>query len=147
MQKKTWMLIADASKARLYAFHKALLFKEPLPKHLDLIGEFLHPQSRMKGIDLETDKMGSYGRGAYAEPTLPKAHEADEFAAQLSHQLEDARKQESYQDIILVAPASFMGLLQKHMTTETHKLVSKTIEKNYTYQHDQEFLKNLLDAL
>ncbi len=146
-QKKTWMLVADASKARLYSFHKARLFQEPLPKNLDLINEFTHAKSRMKGSELETDRIGLNGRGGLEESTSPKEHEADEFALQLSHHLENARKEESYLDIVLVAPPAFMGLLQKHMTTEAHKLVSKKIEKDYTYQSDQEFLKNLLNYL
>lgn len=142
--KKTWMLIADASKARIYSFYKARLLQDPQPKNLDLITELTHEKSRMKGIDLETDKMGSYGFGKYEEATPPKLQEAETFAAQLAHHLEHGRKEDSYTDIILIAPPTFMGLLQKHLTAETHKLINKTIEKDYTYQTDQEFLKNLL---
>src|SRR5579871_86191 len=121
--KSTWLLVADASKARIFSMHKALIFQQPNPANLKLIGEYSHEKSRLKGIDLETDRMGLYGSVTFEEPTSPKFHEAEQFAHELLGLLETGRVSNNYRDLILVAPPSFMGILNKHMPHEMHKVV------------------------
>src|SRR5262245_28046076 len=128
---KTWILVADASKARIYSIYKARVFKEQDPKNLQLIGEYTHIESRKKGSELATDKLGEYGSGTFVENKTPKIHEAEQFASELLEHLETGRKEGSFRDLIIVAPPAFMGLLHKHMPHEIHKLVTQKIEKDY----------------
>src|SRR5687768_7208429 len=130
---KTWLLIADASKARIYSLYKARVFQEQHPKHLELIGEYSHIESRKKGSELTTDKLGEFGNGTFVEATSPKIREAEQFAHELIHHIEIGRKEGVFRDLIIVAPPAFMGMLQKYMPTEMHKLVSQRIEKDYTH--------------
>ncbi|VVC76042.1 hypothetical protein AQUSIP_13440 [Aquicella siphonis] len=143
----TWLLIADASKARLYSMHKARFLLDKHSKNLNLIGQFTHDASRMKGIDLVSDRMGTFGNGSFEETTLPKVHEAEQFALELLGHLKSARVENSYRDIIIVAPPSFMGLLHKHMPHEVDKLVVKRIEKDYTQYNGEELAQNLINHL
>lgn len=143
----TWLLVADASKAKLYSMHKARFLLDKQSKNLNLIGQFCHDASRMKGIDLVTDRMGTFGNGSFEETTLPKVHEAEQFAMELLTHLKHARAEHSYRDIIIVAPPAFMGLLHKHMPHEMDKLVVKRIEKNYTQYNGDELAANLLNHL
>jgi protein required for attachment to host cells len=142
---KTWLLIANASKARIYALYKARVFQEHHPKHLKLIGEYDHLESRKKGIELATDKQGGYGSGTFVEATGPKEHEAEQFAHELLGYLEVGRKKGIFRDLIIVAPPSFMGMIQKDMPEEIHKLVSQRIEKDYTQMNEQELMQNLIN--
>ncbi len=144
MNNITWLLVADASKARLYSMHKALFFKEQNSNHLELIGEFTHAESRMKGTELVSDRMGEFGSGSFVENTQPKEHEAEQFAHELLGKLNAGRKEGCFRDLIIVAPPAFMGLLHKHMPHEVHKLVSQKIEKDYTQQTVRELMHNLL---
>src|SRR5262245_35379931 len=138
---KTWLLIADSSQARLYALHKARLYlKENASDNLELIGEFAHNSSRQKDSELNSDKMGEFGSGTFVEATSAKVHEAEVFALQLLTHLDTGRKLNHFKDLILVAPPAFMGLLKKHMPHEMQKLISKTIEKDYTHQTDRELV-------
>lgn len=144
---RTWVLIADASKARIYSTYKARLFQQKNPKDLKLEGNYIHNESRKKNSELESDKHGEFGSGTFVEATEPKTYEAEQFAHQLLNQLDIGRKEGSYRDLILVAPPSFMGILNKCMSHEMHKLVSQTIEKDYTQHNERELVENLLTFL
>jgi protein required for attachment to host cells len=143
----TWLLVCDASKAKIYSMHTARLFKEPTSDNLELVNKFTHDASRKKNHELETDRMGTFGSGTFVEATTPKAHEAELFAQELLHHLESARKEGSYRDLIIVAPPTFMGILHKHMHHELQKIVSKNIEKDYTHHDDHDLMKNLVKLL
>ena len=142
---KTWLLIADASKARIFSIHKARIFIEQNPNNLELVGQYTHEESRKKGCDLITDKMGEFGSGTFVEATPPKVHEAEIFALELIKYLETGRTENNFRDIIIVAPPPFMKLLNKHMHHTMHKLISQTIEKDYTQHNERELVKNLAD--
>lgn len=144
VNSRTWLLVADASKARIYSMYKARVFQEKNPKQLELVGVYTHDASRKKGSELETDKRGEFGAGTFVEATTPKMHEAEQFAHQLLDHLDTGRKEGSFRDLILVAPPTFMGLLNKLMPHEMQKLVSQTIEKDYTQKNERELMENLL---
>lgn len=143
-KKKTWLLVADASKARIYTLCKARIFQEQHPKHLELIGHYDHANSRKKISDLVADKLGEFGAGTFAETTSPKVQEAEQFAHELLRHIEVGRADKSFHDLIIVAPASFMGLLHKHMPSNLHKLISQQIEKDYTQHNESDLLEHLL---
>jgi protein required for attachment to host cells len=140
----TWLLISDSSKARLYSLHKARIFNDQNPKELELIAEFAHEKSRMKGTELSSDKLGEFNSGTFVENTSPKSHEAEQFAHELLMHLDAARKEGRFRDLIIVAPPTFMGLLNKHMPHEIQKLVSQKIEKDYTQFNINELVQNLM---
>lgn len=144
----TWLLIADASKARIFSLVKARIFNDPNnDKNLQLIGTYVHEESRKKGAELISDKMGEFGSGTFVEATSPKVHEAEHFAHELVNHLEIGRNNKSFRDLILISPPAFMGLLHKFMSHEIHKLVTKTIEKDYTQLNTKELLQSLLNYL
>jgi len=62
----TWILVANASLARLYA--------NLGPKQgLKLIKELVHPESRMKNADLSSDKAGAFQASASGHGAAPAA--------------------------------------------------------------------------
>jgi protein required for attachment to host cells len=96
-----------------------------------LISEHEHPASRKRDRDLVTDKQGKFGSGTFEEQTDPKRHEEETFAIELARDLTKAH--ENYQELILIASPVFMGLIHKHLPNTVSKLVTLTIEKDYTY--------------
>lgn len=144
----TWLLVADASKAKIYSLHKAKVFQDnPNGNLLTLVEEFQHNNSRKKNSELVSDRMGDFGPGKLLEVTPPKTIEAEQFALKLTSRLDNGRKEDSYQDLVIVAPPNFMGLLNKHMHNQVTKLLSKTIEKDYTQQAEKELVKSLVNLL
>ena len=139
--KKTWYVIADAATARVYS---------QTDKHdeLHLEKELNHPESRMKGSMLASDRPGHYqttgdGHGAYVEKSEPKEFEAERFATEITHYLESGRVQNAFDDLIIVASPHFHGLLNKQMNKHVSNIVSKHIESDLTQAPESQLLELL----
>lgn len=142
--KKIWILVANSSQAELYSAFKARLFKENGEAGLQLLCHYQHPNSRKKDSDLVTDKAGDFGSGAFVDSLSAKVHEAETFAIEIAHHLETGRHGCEFQELILVAPAHFIGFLKKHMSEPLRKFISQTIEKDYTHLKERELAQSLL---
>ena len=132
----TWILIANASFARLYANHG-------VKKGLELIKEFSHPESREKSSDLVSDRPGhnqgqGNGHGSFVPASEPKQVEAGRFAQELAKELEHGRANNIYDRIILVASSPFIGLLNSRFSNHVRGLITDSIEKDYTKVAQQE---------
>lgn len=130
--REIWILVADAAIANIYSTTN--LHDD---SHLSLIKEFKHPESRMKTSDLVSDRTGRYmagdkAHGTYSEQTSPKEVEADRFAMELAHTLKSAQESNHFDQLIIVAPAHFHGLLKKHFSDQLRKKIKHHIEKDYT---------------
>lgn len=122
----TWIMVANASHAKLFTN------KGP-NKGLELVKELEHPESREKAAELVSDRIGNYaGSGSYAQPTNPKEHEAERFAQQIAHELEQGRVNNAYEKLIVVTSSHFMGLLNGRITTQVKNKISNSINKDYT---------------
>ncbi len=122
----TWIMVANASQAKLYANHGP-------KKGLQLVKELEHPESREKAANLVSDRVGNFqGSGSYAQPTPPKEHEAERFAQEISRELEEGRVNNAYERLILISSAHFMGLLNNRLTGHVRNKVTQSIEKDYT---------------
>lgn len=144
--KKSWLLIADASSARLFAVHKAKILSKDV-NDLELLCEFSHPESRLKNKDLTSDKQGEFGASTFTEATSPKEREALVFAHELLAKLDSGRVNNQCKEIIIFAPPAFMGLLNKNMKSETRRLVSLEVEKDYSKQAAKELINSLISHL
>jgi len=141
----TWVLVANASKASLYA-------NRGPHRGLDLVKEYQHSESRERTSELISDRPGRYetdggAHGAFSQHTDPKQHEEDKFAAELAHELEAGRTSNSYARLILVASDPFMGKLNKHLTAHLRALATDTIEKDYTHLTERELASQLESIL
>ena len=133
----TWILVANASAAHLYANHGP-------KKGLQKLKEFEHTASRDKGSDLASDRPGHYnGHGSFMPATDPKRNEARHFALELAKELDQGRTANSYQRLILVASAPFMGLINGNLDSHVKALVSDSFEKDYTKSSKRQLTKHL----
>ncbi len=147
MERNTWLLIANASKARVYSLCKAHFIQSANQKDLQLEESCEHIESRMKGEDLISDKDGKFGHGSFVEATNPREHEAELFAIELAKKLDVARKDNQFHELIIAAPPAFLGLIKKHLTNDSMKKIFKTIEKDYTAHDDRDLASALSDHL
>ena len=126
----TWVLVANASEARLFGTEKVGGF-------LQCIKEFNHSESRKKGSELASDRPGRYkskgtGRGTLGNSEEPKEYEAERFAGELANELEKGRTSNDYKKLVVVATPQFYGLLNSHMNEHTRALVVNNIQKDFT---------------
>lgn len=141
----TWILVSNASSGRL--------FRNIGPnKGLELMREFAHPQSREKNANLVSDRPGRNpgagdGHGSFVPATLPKQHEADIFALELARELDAGRVKNLYSRLVLVASPAFMGQIKQHLTDAVQKLVSDSLEKDYTQSTEKELGRHLASCV
>ena len=126
----TWILVANASLAKLYA-------NMGPNKGLTLVKEMIHPESRQKNSDLVTDRAGSMpgvgnGSGSKIPQTTPKEHEAKVFAQEIAQELYRGRANNAFARAIVCAPPAFMGMLNGVLDSPTAQLITDRFEKDYT---------------
>lgn len=141
----TWILVANSSSAKLF-------MNAGPKKGLTKVKEFDHAASRSKAAELVSDRPGhnqghGNGRGAYNPPTTPKQHEADQFALELTKELEHGRTTHQFQRLILVVAPGFMGLLNGHLNGHLGQLVTDRFEKDYTKANDKELAGHLENCI
>lgn len=132
----TWILVANAAQAKLYA-------NQGPNKGVELVGEYAHPESREKGSDLVSDRPGRVqghgnGHGSYIPHMDPKQNAADHFARKLAHLLEEGRAKGLYERLILTASAPFHGQLKQHLSSGVSKLVTGSVDRDYTNASERE---------
>lgn len=146
IKNTTWIVVADASTAKIYSAHKASLFNGD-GKKLALVSEHEHPESRMTDSELASDKQGRFGLATFVESTDPHEHEEERFAIELAKKLEKSFGENHFHELVFIAPAQFMGKLNKHLSHSVSKLVNLTIEKNYTRYDENELVMRLQEYL
>ena len=137
----TWILVANASLAKLYA-------NLGPNKGLTLVKELIHPESRQKNGELVSDRSGAMGAvgsggGSMQPQTLPKQHEAKVFAQEIAQALYQGRTSNAFKRAILVAPPAFMGLLNAVIDGQTAQLITDRFEKDYTKTPENELGERL----
>jgi protein required for attachment to host cells len=133
----TWILVADASRARLFNCDGS-------GSDLKMLKEWDHPQSRAKNQELQSDRPGrtaqshvglypKHGSKSAMEPdVLPKRLEHEHFARQLADVLDKGLAQHLYDRLILVANPEFLGILRRVMAAQLLKHVVASIDKDYS---------------
>ncbi len=135
-----WVLVADASRARLF---KALKRNGPLEE----LRDWAHPESRLHEGDLVTDGDGSNqgpgGHHGVAADPVHKTAEAERFAIELARDLDRARSSGDFSRMYLVAPPRFLGLFRRHASGELLERLSEEIAKDLT-THSPEAIRRQL---
>lgn len=128
---KLWLIVADEGRAALYAADTPT---GPLTELRDYIGA----ANRLSDRDLVTDRpgrtfdSGGAGRHALEPSTHPGDVEAQRFAKWLAESLDQARNEQRFEMLGLVAPPAFLGLLRKSLPDETARRVVLEIDKDLT---------------
>ncbi len=144
--KKSWILIANRSGARL--------FENTGPgKGLTLLEAIAHPAGHLKNQDINADKpgrsfdSGGQGRHALGKSESPTEHENERFAKELAVRLNDGRTHNQYSRVVLVAEPGFLGMLRASLDKQTAAMVEATIEKDLAYVPDHAIPASLGDAV
>jgi protein required for attachment to host cells len=141
----TWILVANASLAKLYA-------NLGPNKGLTLVKEMIHPESRQKNSELVTDRAGSMasagnGLGSKQSQTEPKTHEAKVFAQELAQELYRGRAKNAFGRASVFAPPAFMGMLNSVLDSPTAQLITDRFEKDYTKTSEPKLKEHLGSCL
>jgi protein required for attachment to host cells len=133
---KLWILVGDASEARLFETQK-------LRKRWKLVREFFHPESRAKGNELLTDRLGR----ADERGELPKDLEASRFVIELADFLKRSQGQELFDQLFLVGPPKFLGMLRGRLSPPVLHRLRDALDKDYAKLKPRELQSRLYEQL
>lgn len=131
----TWIVLADASRARFF---------EVLDSGTGVAAAMAHPQisphrpSRAIASDRPgrtfdrpgPGDSGGLGRHAKEPRTDPARYEEERFAREVAEHLDDERKRNSFDHLIIVAPPRFLGDLRSAMPSPLAQCVMREIDKD-----------------
>lgn len=144
MQNNVWVVIANGSHAKFFRVVK-------FPK----IEEFAileHPESRLRNQDLVSSKPGrtfestSTARSAYEAQTDPHHLEIEKFARILGERLADAKREDAFERLYVMANPGFLGMLRPHLDTTTKQAIVAEIGKDMTDQPISAIEEHLVNA-
>jgi protein required for attachment to host cells len=145
--KLTWILVADNTHARIFT-------AETPSSALEEIEGLVHTEGRLHDREMTSDLPGKIksadgGGHAFEQPTDPKKHESENFAHRVAQHLEAAHNAKKFEQLLIVAEPSFLGLLRNCLPEQVKKQVCFELDKNITIesaaeirQHLPEFLPN-----
>lgn len=137
----TWVVIADGSRARICArkAHAQLVEMQTVE----------HPAGRAKARDLVTDgqslafaSVGGARHGTAADNS-PKDHEQENFAREIARRLEEGRSGNRFDELVLVAPPAFLGMLREQLSGPLAKCVVQSLAKDLTNAKLEDVQKSL----
>ena len=139
--KSTLILVADNVRARIFT-------AETPSSPLEEIEAMAHTEGRLHDRDITSDYPGKIkGEGsvghAFEQPTDPKKHEADNFAHRIAHYLEEAHNEKKFEQLLIIAEPSFLGLLRNHLSEQIKKQVCFELDKNITTHSLDDIRKHL----
>jgi protein required for attachment to host cells len=147
--KKTWIVLANASRARIFD-------RDAVGGKLEELTDLVHLQSREKGSDLTTDRPG-HAQKAHGDPghagtafqahSDPRQKEHAAFAAQVSHSLEDAVTQGRCPGLVLIASDPFLGELKSHLGDAATRVLSATIPRDLSSFAGADLERRVSEAL
>jgi protein required for attachment to host cells len=122
---ETRVIVANNARARIFVSHDVL-------NHLVEEEGFVHEEAHLSNRDLVSDAAGKSRdpHGSFDSETSPTEHEAENFAVLLARRLKEMHNERHFDQLILIAPPAFLGLLRKHLHKPLDKLVERTVHKD-----------------
>jgi len=137
-----WVVVASNTRCRIFTQHK---HNAPLEEIEDLV----HPEGRLHGRDLATDRPGrsfdseGSGRHAMGQPVDPVEQENIRFAKTVAEKIDAARKQEKFERLVIVADPGFLGHLRQSLPSATRQRLGTEVQKNLAEANPETIRKAL----
>ena len=140
-----WLVIADASRARILATRD---------RQLEVIRELSDAAGRAHGRAFTPDRPGRIGKSASHSSvsaldrhTPPKQVEAEAFAREIARVLDEGHSAHAFDALALVAPPHFLGLLRKSLSPPVRRTVLTSAHKELTWAQPRELSEHLKDVI
>lgn len=137
------VVVADSTRARIFDM-------ESSSAGLSEQEAMSSPEGRLHDRDITSDLPGrsfdsnkAGGRHAMEPSTDPKQELAIEFARTIAGQLENARVKNDFEQLVIVAAPTFLGLLREQLSASCRKQVAFELNKNLVQQSAEEIRSHL----
>jgi len=136
------ILVADQAEAVFYDVAKLT----GAPKE---VGRISDPLARLHDRDLATDRpgrshesMGATRHSVQREET-PRRTEALRFARRIARRLDDARRRDEFDQLVVVAGPPFLGLVRQQLSGPMRKRVAVEIRKDLVHSAPEVLARQL----
>lgn len=132
---KSWIVIVSKSNARIFERNK---------KKLKLVKYLENPSVSLSEKDHVSDRRGSmaqgggYGHQSFSPKTDAKTVAEEKFAKEVNDFLGVSRNHHKYDDLVIVAEPSFLGVIKSNLNKEVNKQVIDFINKDFSNKSDSE---------
>ncbi|ANJ66332.1 hypothetical protein A9404_02110 [Halothiobacillus diazotrophicus] len=153
------MIVADAARARIFRIERQPEIDRSVvqkPMHPGMrevlveLEEFWHPVARQHASEFASDApgfssvAGMQSKFGMDEKTSPKEQEEIRFAHQLNQVL--LAHVGNYDELYLVAPPHFLGLLRDQLDEQVQQKVTQQIDKDLSRLDKEEIQAHLLKS-
>lgn len=137
--QRTWIVVADGGHARILESgqrHSGITIR------LDLASDVRLTAGKLAADRLPRTQESANSAHHGITPRISlKDHERRAFAARLSDYLRGGVG--NFDQLVLVAPARFLNLVEKGLSDDVSRKVAKTYRKDLTWMADTEMLEHL----
>jgi protein required for attachment to host cells len=136
MADALWILVANASRAKLFA-------TDERAERWELREEFVHEESRLPSRELK-NQLDNPNAGTLHKPQPENEphgrHELehDRFARELAARLERGLNDHAYDRVVIAAPPEFLGRLRKMISNRVHQRLMLDMRADYVNIPDRE---------
>lgn len=135
------IVVADQSEADIYE-----LEQRDIPPQL--VQRLEDPDARLHDRDLKSDRpgrvfdhaaaaggrRGAVGHHATGGERSPRKVEARRFARRIAEALDEARSENRYDRLVVIAPPAFLGLLREEMPAAVQAMLSAEVGKDLVHE-------------
>jgi protein required for attachment to host cells len=141
-----WILVADRTRGRL--LHALPAGRGPFPT----LACFVHEEGRLQSRERDTDEPGRVIHPAgYVSAVEPHEDQdlvqAKRFAAQLVAHLERSRQERRFDQLIVIVPPKFLGVLRDAWTPSLQNMIQSEIAQDLMPLSDAELQRRLDELL
>ena len=146
VMNSTCLIVADNSRARIFSM-------ESRSGPIHEIKSIVHAEARLHEHDITSDLPGrgsgkaGAGKHTYQDEVGTKEQENINFARDIAHELDEARKENRFKQFVLVAAPEFLGNLRNQLNAQTLKLVIFELAKNLSQLEAVDIRKHLPERL
>ncbi len=143
----TWVVVADATRARFFATDNA---RGPLRE----LETMVHPEGRMHIQDLTSDLpgrasdgMGQGGRHGLDGGNGLRQHETQSFARSIATRLSAARRDGALHQLLIASAPALLGAVRAALDPDTARCVVFESDKNLAQLSPEDIRRHLPDPL
>jgi protein required for attachment to host cells len=131
VKTRAWIVLADSASARLYE-------TEGLHGNWKLVGELAHPEGRAPEWEPGTEK---------AARVKQSRRELEKFTVELAKTLEHGLAKQAYEQLVLVVPSAFLGVLRDKLSQRVLARIANVVERDYLHMDERKARQRLEDQL
>ncbi|MFG1492755.1 host attachment protein [Halobacteriovorax sp. ZH4_bin.1] len=136
---RSWVVVASKSNARIYERKKRNTLK--------LIKSLENPKVKLKEGEVDSDRHGSmansngHGYQSFTPKKTNKKHREELFAKEINQFLNHNHNKNNFDDLVIVAENSFLGVIRNNLNSNLNKHVSNYLNKDLGNLPDSEIEK------